>query len=172
MHSADKLAEMRTKFHVIEAKLIMSVWCFTVHCYHSLKMWNCHFTVTMSKLKNPRENMRIVTEPGVAGGCEQGRDCVQALFLFGKKRGSIFGIIVLQHDGAWCRLTNSGPASDNLEVSTRLLRSLRSLVFTACCWSFWINRQTRLHISSLFYRSGDYCVYCYNFSFFRLCFLV
>ena len=44
--------------------------------------------------------MRIVTEPGVAGGCEQGRDCVQALFLFGKKRGSIFGIIVLQHDGA------------------------------------------------------------------------
>ena len=30
MHSADKLAEMRTKFHVIQAKLIMSVWCFTV----------------------------------------------------------------------------------------------------------------------------------------------
>ena len=58
------------------------------------------FTVTTSKLKNPRENMRIVTEPGVAGGCEQGRDCVRALFLFGKKRGSIFGIIVLQHDGA------------------------------------------------------------------------
>ena len=32
MHSADKLAEMRTKFHVIQAKLIMSVWCFTVQC--------------------------------------------------------------------------------------------------------------------------------------------
>ena len=32
VHSADKLAEMRTKFHVIQAKLIMSVWCFTVHC--------------------------------------------------------------------------------------------------------------------------------------------
>ena len=31
VHSADKLAEMRTKFHVIQAKLIMSVWCFTVH---------------------------------------------------------------------------------------------------------------------------------------------
>ena len=25
--SADKLAEMRTKFHVIQSKLIMSVWC-------------------------------------------------------------------------------------------------------------------------------------------------
>ena len=34
MHSADKLAEMQTKFHVIQAKLIMSVWCFTVHCEH------------------------------------------------------------------------------------------------------------------------------------------
>ena len=33
VHSADKLAEMRTKFHVIQAKLIMSVWCFTVHCF-------------------------------------------------------------------------------------------------------------------------------------------
>ena len=33
VHSADKLAEMRTKFHVIQAKLIMSVWCFTVQCY-------------------------------------------------------------------------------------------------------------------------------------------
>ena len=32
MHSADKLAEMRTKFHVIQAKLIMSVWCFTLQC--------------------------------------------------------------------------------------------------------------------------------------------
>ena len=32
VHSADKLAEMRTKFHVIQAKLIMSVWGFTVHC--------------------------------------------------------------------------------------------------------------------------------------------
>ena len=32
VHSADKLAEMRTKFHVIQAKLIMSVWCFTVQC--------------------------------------------------------------------------------------------------------------------------------------------
>ena len=31
VHSADKLAEMRTKFHIIQAKLIMSVWCFTVH---------------------------------------------------------------------------------------------------------------------------------------------
>ena len=30
MHSADKLAKMRTKFHIIQAKLIMSVWCFTV----------------------------------------------------------------------------------------------------------------------------------------------
>ena len=34
MHIADKLAEMRTKFHVIQAKLIMSVWCFTVHWCH------------------------------------------------------------------------------------------------------------------------------------------
>ena len=32
VHSADKLAEMRTKFHIIQAKLIMSVWCFTVQC--------------------------------------------------------------------------------------------------------------------------------------------
>ena len=32
VHSADKLAEMRAKFHIIQAKLIMSVWCFTVHC--------------------------------------------------------------------------------------------------------------------------------------------
>ena len=126
-------------------------------------------SVTMSKLKNPRENTRIVTEPGGAGGCEQGRDCVRALFLFGKKRGSIFGIIVLQHDGAGAGLQTPGPASDNLEVSTRLLRSLRSLVFTACCWTIWTNRQTRVHISSLFYRSRDYC---YIFSFFRLCFLV
>ena len=31
VHSADKLPEMRTKFHIIQAKLIMSVWCFTVH---------------------------------------------------------------------------------------------------------------------------------------------
>ena len=31
VHSADKLAEMRTKFHIIQAKLVMSVWCFTVH---------------------------------------------------------------------------------------------------------------------------------------------
>ena len=35
VHSADKLAEMRTKFHVIQAKLIISVWCFTVQWYHS-----------------------------------------------------------------------------------------------------------------------------------------
>ena len=33
VHSADKLAEMRTKFHVIQAKLIMSVWCVTVQCH-------------------------------------------------------------------------------------------------------------------------------------------
>ena len=33
VHSADELAEMRTKFHAIQAKLIMSVWRFTVHCY-------------------------------------------------------------------------------------------------------------------------------------------
>ena len=32
VHSADKLAKMQTKFHVIQAKLIMSIWCFTVHC--------------------------------------------------------------------------------------------------------------------------------------------
>ena len=32
VHNADKLAEMRTKFHIIQAKLIMSVWCFTVQC--------------------------------------------------------------------------------------------------------------------------------------------
>ena len=32
VHIKDKLAEMRTKFHVIQAKLIMSVWYFTVHC--------------------------------------------------------------------------------------------------------------------------------------------
>ena len=32
VHSADKLDEMRTKFNVIQAKLIMSVWCFTVQC--------------------------------------------------------------------------------------------------------------------------------------------
>ena len=37
LHSADKLAEMWTKFHVIQVKLIMSVWCFTVQCYH----WFC-----------------------------------------------------------------------------------------------------------------------------------
>ena len=38
MHSADKLAEMRTKFHVIQAKLIMSVWCFTVQCQVRLSL--------------------------------------------------------------------------------------------------------------------------------------
>ena len=32
VHSADKLAKMRTKFHFIQAKLIMSVWCLNVHC--------------------------------------------------------------------------------------------------------------------------------------------
>ena len=32
VHGADKLAEMQTKFHVIQAKLIMSVWHFTVQC--------------------------------------------------------------------------------------------------------------------------------------------
>ena len=33
VHSVDKLAKMRTTFHVIQAKLIMSVWCFTLlHC--------------------------------------------------------------------------------------------------------------------------------------------
>ena len=32
VHSADKLAKMRTIFHIIQAKLIMSVWCFTVQC--------------------------------------------------------------------------------------------------------------------------------------------
>ena len=32
VHSADKLAKMRTKFHFIQAKLIMSIWCFTVQC--------------------------------------------------------------------------------------------------------------------------------------------
>ena len=32
VHSEDKLAKMQTKFHVIQVKLIMSVWCFTVHC--------------------------------------------------------------------------------------------------------------------------------------------
>ena len=36
VHSADKLAEMRTKFHIIQAKLIMSVWCFTVQCWLTL----------------------------------------------------------------------------------------------------------------------------------------
>ena len=30
VHSA--VAEMQTKFYVIQAKLIMSIWCFTVHC--------------------------------------------------------------------------------------------------------------------------------------------
>ena len=30
--SADKLAKMQTKFHVIQVKLIMPVWCFTVQC--------------------------------------------------------------------------------------------------------------------------------------------
>ena len=64
----------------------------------SKKEYSTFIRVMMSKLKIPCENMRIVTEPG--GGCELGRDCVRALFLFGKKRGSIFGIIVLQHDGA------------------------------------------------------------------------
>ena len=34
VHSADKLAEMRTKFQVIQAKLIMSVWCVTVQWLH------------------------------------------------------------------------------------------------------------------------------------------
>ena len=34
VHSADKLAEMRTKFHVIQAKQIMSVWCVTVQWLH------------------------------------------------------------------------------------------------------------------------------------------
>ena len=32
VHSADKLAEKRTKFHVIQAKLIMSIWCMVLHC--------------------------------------------------------------------------------------------------------------------------------------------
>ena len=35
VHSADKMAEMRTKFHVIQVKLIMSVYCFTVQ-------WHIH----------------------------------------------------------------------------------------------------------------------------------
>ena len=47
VHSADKLAEMRTKFHIIQAKLIMSVWCFTVHCEHY--MWTfCHVIAHIS----------------------------------------------------------------------------------------------------------------------------
>ena len=37
VHSADKMAEMRTKFDVIQAKL-MSVWCFTVQCYLSFSL--------------------------------------------------------------------------------------------------------------------------------------
>ena len=40
VHSADKLAEMRTKFHIIQAKLIMSVWCFTVQCNDTMEEAN------------------------------------------------------------------------------------------------------------------------------------
>ena len=41
MHSADNLAEMRTKFHIIQVKLIMSVLCFTVlHCAISQSSYN------------------------------------------------------------------------------------------------------------------------------------
>ena len=58
VHSADKLAKMRTKFHFIQAKLIMSVWCFTVHCClgncfivkedfcNNFFGWNCFLTAT------------------------------------------------------------------------------------------------------------------------------
>ena len=41
VHSADKLAEMRTKFHIIQAKLIMSVLCFTVHWQGDTKVGAC-----------------------------------------------------------------------------------------------------------------------------------
>ena len=46
MHSVDKLAEMRTKFHVIQVKLIMSIWCFTGQCC----LWSAdHRTSVMTK---------------------------------------------------------------------------------------------------------------------------
>ena len=89
----------------------------------------------------------------LAGGCELGRDCVRALFLFGKKRGSIFGIIVLQHDGAGAGLQTPGLH----------LISWRS---APGCWGHFGHRCSLLAAGAfgqtdkqetIFYRSRDYC---------------
>ena len=45
VHSADKLAEMWTKFHIIQAKLIMSAWCFTVQ-------WNINYVLGWDSVTN------------------------------------------------------------------------------------------------------------------------
>ena len=60
LHSADKLAKMRTKFHVIQAKLIMSVWCFTVQCYLAAVMLEL-FTVWLSS-NFPSQQFEAITE--------------------------------------------------------------------------------------------------------------
>ena len=49
VHSEDKLAEIRTKFHVIQAKLIMSAWCFTVHCNYTIYRF-----CTLCSIKNAK----------------------------------------------------------------------------------------------------------------------
>ena len=60
VHSADKLAEMRTKFHVIQAKLIMSVWCFTVHWCHPEERDN---VIVITLLSAPRVTTQFLRQP-------------------------------------------------------------------------------------------------------------
>ena len=80
VHSADKLAEMRTKFHIIQAKLITSVWCFTVQCYHQhmadelllpVEYFDVGVERNVSSLRKTRHLVRLVQLVLVAGGLQQ-----------------------------------------------------------------------------------------------------
>ena len=53
---------MRTKFHVIQAKLIMSVWCFTVHCYITQLQIRHNLCL---RLLNSHRRTRLATPPFV-----------------------------------------------------------------------------------------------------------
>ena len=68
VHSADKLAEMRTKFHVIQAKLIMFVWCFTVQCH---VMYSSILQINIITTSAVRRSTGQAPE-GVLGGVDVG----------------------------------------------------------------------------------------------------
>ena len=97
VHIGDKLAEMRTKFHVIQAKLIMSVWCFTVHCNQVRRFY---FSFHLTSIK------KIITK-GLGGA--RGSRAFDKWSIFDKLENKIqivnldFGIIKPKYNFCPCR---------------------------------------------------------------------